>query len=632
MSSQEKNFVIKHIKNKLQNKEKYYRELYIDAVRQYKFLTKGADITKLFPTPIKEDREFQLNLVDFCYQITSVLEKEGINYFLPYGNLLGAVRHKGFIPWDDDFDIELLREDYEKLKAFCKEHFFEIPAEESLYNDFYRYQVIDKYLKKYPNKILYLRNPDCIKIVCGNCIENSYHLDCLPLDFFAENYNIEEHWNYLAKIKDKFSTFKTDKEVLDFLENETKNNKNVLKNQSSSKIYYGIDCWSSYDRYRAQDFFRKEDYLPSKRMKLENREFQAPNNPDRILRLHYGDIYSFPDNLCIKRHLEKHKNSENLLKQFNFNQNISNEKKLVLKRIEDVFYPKTNFYRDEFRRKYGEVKFLKSITDIKSLKCGNKELRQHQLEEFEFCKEIINIMNQNHFQYALCGGSLIGAIRHGGYIPWDDDFDVVMMRNDYTNIIKYAKEHFIEIPPLENFNRFEQFKTMNNYMEKYPNQIIFLHAPHWLRFLKGTNLLDSKFFEIFVLDYFKDDYTMKEHKQYLEKIKLQKLKFNNYKDLLNFYKNEKINNPNIVEKSSKIYYGLDSLGSYIINHEKFMTHDMLFPLKKLKFEDVELTVPNDYDAYIKIQYNDYLSFPNKLVIAPCQKEKREMYNLIKNKS
>ena len=63
-----------------------------------------------------------------------------------------------------------------------------------------------------------------------------------------------------------------------------------------------------------------------------------------------------------------------------------------------------------------------------------------------------------------------------------------------------------------------------------------------------------------------------------------------------------------------------------------MTHDMLFPLKKLKFEDVELTVPNDYDAYIKIQYNDYLSFPNKLVIAPCQKEKREMYNLIKNKS
>ena len=58
MSSQEKNFVIKHIKNKLQNKEKYYRELYIDAVRQYKFLTKGADITKLFPTPIKKIENF----------------------------------------------------------------------------------------------------------------------------------------------------------------------------------------------------------------------------------------------------------------------------------------------------------------------------------------------------------------------------------------------------------------------------------------------------------------------------------------------------------------------------------------------------------------------------------------------
>ena len=49
-------------------------------------------------------------------------------------------------------------------------------------------------------------------------------------------------------------------------------------------------------------------------------------------------------------------------------------------------------------------------------------------------------------------------------------------------------------------------------------QIIFLHHPHWLRFIQGTNLIDSKFFEIFVLDYFDDNYTMSEHKKFLENV------------------------------------------------------------------------------------------------------------------
>ena len=63
---------------------------------------------------IEEIRQKQLAITDY---IDSVCEKAGLHYSLSYGTLLGAVRHKGFIPWDDDLDVMMVRKDYE---AFIK--------------------------------------------------------------------------------------------------------------------------------------------------------------------------------------------------------------------------------------------------------------------------------------------------------------------------------------------------------------------------------------------------------------------------------------------------------------------------------------------------------------------------------
>lgn len=61
---------------------------------------------------LDEIKKIEVSILDY---IVSICNKHNIKYFLSYGTLLGAVRHKGFIPWDDDIDISLLRPDYEIL-------------------------------------------------------------------------------------------------------------------------------------------------------------------------------------------------------------------------------------------------------------------------------------------------------------------------------------------------------------------------------------------------------------------------------------------------------------------------------------------------------------------------------------
>ena len=67
--------------------------------------------------------QLQSVLLDMLEDIVKVCDANNITYYMAYGSFLGAVRHKGFIPWDDDLDICVLRKDYEKFRtAFCREH------------------------------------------------------------------------------------------------------------------------------------------------------------------------------------------------------------------------------------------------------------------------------------------------------------------------------------------------------------------------------------------------------------------------------------------------------------------------------------------------------------------------------
>lgn len=122
----------------------------------------------------EEIKELELGVMDYIHNLC---QKENINYSLAYGTLLGAVRHKGYIPWDDDVDISLKRDEYDKLYQAVLRDNDPIYKVASWEND-----------ARYPYP--FYRVYDARTVYENNYIENDIDLgicvDVFPFDYYAD--------------------------------------------------------------------------------------------------------------------------------------------------------------------------------------------------------------------------------------------------------------------------------------------------------------------------------------------------------------------------------------------------------------------------------------------------------------
>ena len=230
-------------------------------------------------------------------------------------------------------------------------------------------------------------------------------------------------------------------------------------------------------------------------------------------------------------------------------------------------------------------------------------------EMLAFCD---NVCKKYDLQWWLDFGNLIGAARHEGFVPWDDDTDIGMMRADY---LKFKEVITVELKK----NNLEDIITIS--YRKRPVNCDIAGSPNIKTFMqlfivdKDENdkraLLAGV--DIFTYDFLKDFDPKTIDSLYYE----TKLKF--YEDLHsdigmeksieNYYKNLNLS----FDESKYVMHGVEgACGPRNIYKMLIVDKNTLFPLKRMKFMDKMFPCPNDYDTYLKTVYGDYMKIPKSI--------------------
>lgn len=235
-------------------------------------------ITELPPAKEKK-REIQKQCLHLLDMVDNVCTKHGLKYWLDFGTLIGVVRHNGFIPWDDDIDICMLRSDYEKVLTYLPTQ-WEIEGTTFI-------------LRERQENHFQLR-------LCS--LDNSIGLDIFPVDEFSISAHPEAKPNIERRIKQSYPLVRQISKQMglgtDMLELRKRLShihiEMVLGKDTDIEgekvLMYGID----YPHAHPECVFDKSTIFPLRQKSFEGKLYWIPNKDKEHLSYLYGDWMSYP--------------------------------------------------------------------------------------------------------------------------------------------------------------------------------------------------------------------------------------------------------------------------------------------------------------------------------------------------
>lgn len=249
----------------------------------------------------------------------------------------------------------------------------------------------------------------------------------------------------------------------------------------------------------------------------------------------------------------------------------------------------------------------------------------HQVD-LEIVKHVVAICEKYNLKYFMLGGTMLGSIRHKGFIPWDDDIDLGMPRNDYERFLEIAE---IELPDYLQVVNYKNTPTYQYYItriqdtnvkvieDRIGNDSKYTFASIDIFPIDGTpnNKLLRKIYFFRVLTHralmslhYKDSIDRKRKRGFVERIFLSIMEKIPFEKIIDPYKEkEKIDKLLSSQNVATSNYIGNIMGAY--RTREIVPKEWYGQGKKYPFEDIELVGLDNYDEYLKFTYGDYMQLP-----------------------
>ncbi len=254
----------------------------IKNMLQYNFPPTNA------PQAVGKLRRYQEECTNLLLEFNDICKELGASFWLTAGTLLGAVRHRGFIPWDDDMDICIMEDDFEKVKDYFIKHkkFISEESSKTTSTNYKGVFLIDWYPGSY--KLKMLNNGEFTPFI----------------DIFV-NYNlpagrtVSEQYQAIKKLKPALNEVLNKKGIEKYKDYLISEQKKITSPKKEEFIFWGLQFARMVRDPKNIQIFSSlaDDIFPLAKLSFENHEFNVPKNYEKYLTNMYGDFYSYPQKL-----------------------------------------------------------------------------------------------------------------------------------------------------------------------------------------------------------------------------------------------------------------------------------------------------------------------------------------------